>query len=281
MNRTATARRRGFTLVELLFVFSMLGILASIAVPTYGRSVLRADAAELSSRLNATELAVREAQAMDGTLPAVGADAGVVPASLRRFLEDGVFAAPHGITMRYVQFPGLPFGVDGMIPAVFVTTSTDRGRQVLDALTRVYPHELLRVTTGVLVPFEGIARQTGQAPAADSTPRQPPAGEPSPSRVPPPVSQPQPQSQPVDTPARAPTSFPQTGGTPGSTTPSGGTGAGSTPTGGPDAAGTPYAPPPDACLGLGRLPPGQQRKCSSGGGQSAWFRGGPPGHGNH
>jgi len=42
---------RGFTLVELLIVMSLMGILASIAIPTYNKSVTRAREATLRKDL--------------------------------------------------------------------------------------------------------------------------------------------------------------------------------------------------------------------------------------
>jgi general secretion pathway protein G len=42
---------RGFTLIELLIVISLIGILASIAIPSYNKSVIRAREATLRKNL--------------------------------------------------------------------------------------------------------------------------------------------------------------------------------------------------------------------------------------
>lgn len=49
--KSSAGRSRGFTLIEILIVMTILGILATIAVPSYQHSVIRAREAALTENL--------------------------------------------------------------------------------------------------------------------------------------------------------------------------------------------------------------------------------------
>jgi general secretion pathway protein G len=51
MERTSRKRSRGFTLIELMIVISIMLILVSLAIPAYNRSILRAKESVLKQNL--------------------------------------------------------------------------------------------------------------------------------------------------------------------------------------------------------------------------------------
>lgn len=82
----------GFTLIELMIVMSIVGILASVALPSYQRYVYRAKAAEVIVVMDKIHTVMATLQAEAGTL---GKDICVTGA--------GTSASPDGPGMMYYQ----------------------------------------------------------------------------------------------------------------------------------------------------------------------------------
>jgi type IV pilus assembly protein PilA len=70
-------KQRGFTLIELMIVVSIIGIVAAIAVPTYQRYVIRSQVAEGLSLSGGAQTAVSEFFMENGAWPTDNSEAGL------------------------------------------------------------------------------------------------------------------------------------------------------------------------------------------------------------
>lgn len=96
-------RQAGFTLIELMVVLTIIGILASIAIPEYGPYVRRAEVTEAFSMASGAQRAVEEYYKDKQRFPRDNLQAGAAPAEKlignyiqRTELEDGAIHVTFG-----------------------------------------------------------------------------------------------------------------------------------------------------------------------------------------
>jgi len=112
--------RRGFSLIELMTVVSVLGLLVAIAVPRYRDMKRRAVAAKIASDFNAVRVAAYNYFADNSTYPPDGS-AGVTPAALLPYLPQNFKFANGNYTLDYDVWPS-PSDPKQLVVGVTVTS---------------------------------------------------------------------------------------------------------------------------------------------------------------
>jgi prepilin-type N-terminal cleavage/methylation domain-containing protein len=114
--------RRGFTLIEMLVVFVVIGILASISILKYIDLRRTAQTARVSGDFNTIKIAVYTYYSDSNTWPAeVGP--GVVPPELIPILNPGFTFVKDVYTLDYDYFPVSGSGPGGYIVGISVQTT--------------------------------------------------------------------------------------------------------------------------------------------------------------
>ncbi len=188
-------RRRGFTIIELLVVVSIIAILIAILLPSLGRARQLAAEVECQSNLRHIGTAIRSyMNDYNGRVPVTtgfeeGPDAAVPPSAWFRKLETGgyidnaaAFACPSDPARRFfVANPSFGISTAGAIASSyglneFIQLSTDQELANLERYPPKRPHETLLIgDTGPDVvfsgaggpKFEGENRRTGVLPWDD------------------------------------------------------------------------------------------------------------------
>jgi general secretion pathway protein G len=103
MNPAPRARvPRGFTLIELLIVVLMIGILATLVIPKYRQAEMKAQGADVATRVEAINVAIKEYEADFDSIPTgtqpVGAPAWLIP-----YMTRNQFVGPSNITWQLAK----------------------------------------------------------------------------------------------------------------------------------------------------------------------------------
>lgn len=129
MMRQRRRKRHGFTLIELMVVVSIIGILATIAIPPVRDAIASAQAAALLTRLNAVRDALAASDWKSNPYRYQG-NPGEVPRTLSPALGEDFFKAEAGVSMQTVVNANLSSGVVTFIVA-FHSTDAAGSRALL------------------------------------------------------------------------------------------------------------------------------------------------------
>ena len=108
--------RRGYTLIELLIVVSILGILASIAVPRVQQAKAKAQATQIVGAMRAVRIAATIYYDSAGTWPASAA-LGTVPPTLLGYLPRATIFSGNGWKLRWQRVTIAGGGTQGRLQA--------------------------------------------------------------------------------------------------------------------------------------------------------------------
>jgi prepilin-type N-terminal cleavage/methylation domain-containing protein len=100
MTHPRGSRDRGFTLIELVIVVMVIGILATLLMPRYRQSVIKAQGADVATRVEAINVALKEYEADHDSLP-TGIEPVGTPSWLAPYLTRDQFTGPSNLTWQY------------------------------------------------------------------------------------------------------------------------------------------------------------------------------------
>jgi len=133
-SRAARPRRRGFSLIELMIVVSILGLLVAIGIPRYRDTKRRAFAAKIAADFNTVRVAAYNYFADNNTYPPDGSP-GVAPAALVPYLPQNFKFDDGNYTLDYDVWPS-PADPKQLVVAVTVTSGD---QQLMNMVARNSP----------------------------------------------------------------------------------------------------------------------------------------------
>lgn len=114
-----TRDRRGYTFVELLVVFSFIGILAGIALPRIMDAKRKAYGAQVMGSINAIRNGLVAYYTENNTWPASG-QPGQTPGALASYVGNSAFTST-GYSMQYLLVSSVtPLGVPEEVPEIAI-----------------------------------------------------------------------------------------------------------------------------------------------------------------
>ncbi len=126
MNLPTSFKSRGFTLIELMIVVAIIGVLASIAIPSYQQYVMRGNRAEAKNALMALAQRLEQNYTLSGSYATNQAAAAINAATITTW---GLDQVPASGAARYT----IGFAAGSPTAIAFTISATPTGSQATDS----------------------------------------------------------------------------------------------------------------------------------------------------